>query len=468
MPFQDEPWGWGARRAGKVLLRPTVPAIPVRGPRSWSASSSCAWRRGLFSWPAFGLLALLGLACSPGENSLLNPGTNRTGLTAPPETLRVPATADREHRARIPTGLSPLLRVARTDSMEAIAFLRFTDIPADTGALSGARLGLLLRSGAGSGLRVAAYEVRPDVNWSWAEKADSANSVYLLTPADTTRLLPSPLDVSLDPINPPASDTVFVRRVVLIDGPLLRRWVRLPDQNEGIALRLSFDSPDGALEFLSREGQPDSARAANPALEYMQGDSVLAVRSPAADAYIYLDHRPSVPGTLPTITLADWLPQRAIFQFPVLDSLRARYGDPQFRRVTIERAMLHLHVVTEPDSTVSLAVHGILTSSGPSPGWVEESDPETFALVGTSDLELVKSVLTRPSLGLRLEAGTTVRDWVRGSREDGIVVRSTGELTARTRISFYAREAADDSLRPWMEVVFTPPPDPRWGTGGKK
>jgi hypothetical protein len=356
--------------------------------------------------------------------------------------------------------------VARTDSVEAIAFLRFTDIPADTSGLSGAGLGLLLRGGAGSGLRVAAYEVTPDPNWAWAETADSANSVYALALSDTAKI-GRELDISADAITPPADDTVFVRRVVQIDGAVLRRWKRLPAENEGIALRLSFGSPDGALEFLSRQGQPDSARAANPALEYMQGDSVLAVSSPAADAFLYIDRRSSESGTPPSgtrpvLTIADWLPQQAMFRFAVLDALRARYGS-QYDRVTIQRAMLHLHAVAEPDSTERLAVHGIRTMSG----WDEATDPETFDLIGVTDAVLVTDRLVDSTLTLRLEAGTTVRSWVRGSREDGIVVRSTGELTARTRFSFYSREAVD-SLQPWLEVVYTPPPDPRWGTGGKK
>jgi hypothetical protein len=416
---------------------------------------------GLIVGYALGFLAILGLACSPGENSVLNPGTNRTDLTAPPETLNVPVAADRVHRARIPTGLSAVLRVARTDSVEAIAFLRFTAIPADTSGLSGARLGLLVRGGAGAGLRVAAYEVTPDPHWAWAEAADSANSTYALALADTLRI-GRELDVSLDAITPPANDTIFVRRVVQIDGALLRRWQRLPAENEGIALRLAFSSPDGVLEFLSRQGQPDSARAANPALEFMQGDSVLSVASPAADAYLYLDRRPPAPGTAPVITVSDWLPQQAMFRFSVLDSLRKRYGS-QYNRVTIQRAMLHLHAVAKPDSTERVAVHGIRTTAG----WDEATDPETFDLIGTPDVALVADRLVVPALTLRLDAGTTVRSWVRGSREDGLAVRSTQELIARTRFSFYSREAAD-SLRPWLEVVYTPPLDPRWAAGGEK
>jgi hypothetical protein len=455
-------WGRKPRRAHSAGLSQMARPIPAWFPPSWPVRSAAGRHRGLRAGSIVGLLALVALACSPGDNSALNPGTNRTGLTAAPETLRVPTSADREHRVRIPTGLSPILRVARTDSVEAIAFLRFTEIPADTAGLSGARLGLLLRGGVGSGLRVAAYEIIPDANWAWAETADSANSVYTLALSDMVRIRTEPLNVSVDAITPPADDTVFVRRVVQIDGAVLRRWRRLPAENEGIALRLSFESPDGALEFLSRQGQPDSARAANPALEYMQGDSVLAVSSPAADAFLYIDGRPLVSGTLPVLTIADWLPQQAIFRFSVLDSLRARYGS-QYDRVTIQRAMLHLRAMAEPDSTDRLAAHGIRTTSG----WDEAIDPETFDLIGVTDAVLVTDALTRPALALRLEAGTTVRGWVRGSREDGIVVRSTRELTARTRFSCYSREAAD-SLRPWLEVVYTRPPDPRWGTGGGK
>ena len=464
MPIYDVPLGPRSRRALNALPRPIARLISSWFPPSRLVRSGAGRRRGLPAWPVLGLLALVVLACSPGDNSVLNPGTNRTGLTAAPEVLRVPASADREHRVRISTGLSTILRVARTDSVEAIAFLRFTDIPADTAAISGARLGLLLCGGAGAGLRVAAYEVIPDPDWAWAETADAANSVSTLALSDTARI-GRELDVSLDAITPPTDDTVFVRQVVQIDGALLRRWTRLPAENEGIALRLSFNSPDGALEFLSRQGQPDSARAANPALEFMQGDSVLAVSSPAADAFLYIDRRLPVSGTAPVITIADWLPQQAIFRFSVLDTLRKLYGS-QYNRVTVQRAMLHLHALAVPSSTERLAVHGISDSLG----WNEATDPESFGLVGTTDAVLVTDALT-DSLTLRLEAGSTVRSWVRGSPGDtlknGIVVRSTQELTARTSFSVYSREAVD-SLRPWLEVVYTRPPDPRWGTGGGK
>jgi hypothetical protein len=351
--------------------------------------------------------------------------------------------------------------VARTDSVEAITFLRFTAIPADTASISGAWLGFLVRGGTGSGLKVTAYEVEPDPNWSWAESADSANSIYALSLADTLRIGDA-LRASPTVINPPTGDTVFVRRVVEIDGAVLRRWLRLPAENEGIALRLSGESgAGGALEFLSREGVPDSARAANPVLEFMQGDSVLSVSSPAADAFLYIDRRPAVSGSLPVITVADWLPQRAMFQFALLDSLKRRFGS-QYDRVTIQRASLYLHVVAEPDSTERVAVHGIVTTAG----WVEDTDPGALNLGSSTDAKYVTDALGQPALDLWLECGSTARGWVHGAREDGVLVRSTGELTTSTRVSLYTREAADSSLRPRLDVVFTRPPDPRWGTGG--
>jgi hypothetical protein len=244
MPNHNSPWNRGPR--GPRAL-PTA----VRGGSSRFAAVAVG----------LAMLTLLGAACAPGETSILNPDTNRTGLAAPPETLRVPVTADRDHRPLIPTGSSMVLRVAHTDSVEAIAFLRFTDIPADTSALSGARLGLLLSGGAGFALRVAAYEVTPDSNWTWGEAEDLVNKVSLLTLADTTRI-GRELNVSLDAITPPTGDTIFVQRVVQIDGALLRRWARLPRENEGIALRITSTpgSQPGELDFLSRQGVPDSAR----------------------------------------------------------------------------------------------------------------------------------------------------------------------------------------------------------------
>ncbi len=392
---------------------------------------------------------------------MLNPGTNRTGLTAAPETLRIPVVADREHRPHILSGLSATLRVARTDSVEAISFLRFTAIPADTASISSAWLGFLVRGGSGAGLTVTAYEVKPDPNWAWGETADSANSVFALSLADTVRIGDA-LRAAPTVITPPTGDTVFVRRVVEIDGAILRRWLRLPAENEGIALRLGGGGgAGGSLEFLSREGQPDSARAANPVLEFMQGDAVLSVTSPAADAFVYIDKRPATSGSSPTITVADWLPQRAMFRFALLDSLKRRYGS-QYDRVTIQRASLYLHVVAEPDSSERAAAHGISTSSG----WEESTDPGAIELTSATDVKYLTDALGRPALDFRLECGSAARSWVHGSREDGILVRSTGELTTSTRFTLYTREAADSSLRPRLDLVFTRPPDPRWGTGG--
>jgi len=78
----------------------------------------------------------------------------------------------------------------------------------------------------------------------------------------------------------------------------------------------------------------------------------------------------------------------------------------QYNRVTVQRAMLHLHALAVPSSTERLAVHGISDSLG----WNEATDPGKFGLVGTTDAVLVTDALT-DSLTLRLEAGSTVRSW---------------------------------------------------------
>lgn len=470
MPNYQIPWGWMVRQRRTTTRPSPIRMSPSSTPLVGVARSSAGRRRTLCAASVLGLLAVVVLACSPGDNEVLNPATNRTGLTDTLQILRVPAAADREHLARIYPGFSTTLRVARTDSVEAIAFLRFTDIPADTSGILGARLGLLLSGGAGVGLRVAAYEVTPDPNWAWAEAADTVNAIHTLAPSDLAKI-GRELNVSASPISRAASDTstVFVPRVVWIDGDLLRRWKRLPAENEGIALRLSEGSPDGALEFLSRQGQPDSARAANPALEYIftQHDSVLSVSSPVADAYLYVDRRtdpnrlPS--GTRPVLTIADWLPQEAMFRFDLRKALQAREGS-EYERVTIQRAILRLHAVAKPDSSTRLAVHGIRATAG----WDEATDPETFDAIGTTDAVLVGSRLVDSTLTLGLEAGATVRSWLQGSREDGIVVRSSQAPTAGTRFSVYSDEAADSLQRPWLEVVYSRPLDPRWGTGGGK
>jgi hypothetical protein len=405
-------------------------------------------RPGLPGGLSLGLLVLLGLACSPGETSVVNPNTDRAGLFAPPETMWVSATADREHRPILATGGLSQLRLARTDAVESIAFLRFAVSLADTAGVSGANLQVRLVGGEGSGLKVEAYEVVADTTLGkWGEVADLTNKVHLLTLADTQRLASLPFQTSLDTDPSAVGDTLPVERLVQIPDSLLRRWARQPSRNDGIALLLSASS-SGELRFLSRHAVPDSSVR----LSYTRNDSA-QVALPTADAYIYRYPEltsPPASGTEPTLTIADWPPRRAIFRFPVLDSLDHRYGSSD--RVAIVRTTLHLSAVTQPDSGLGLAALAFAWDGNPA------DDPEVVDLVGTTNAVVLVDSLASPGLGVPLETFGV----------DGHVVRSLGELLTHTSMSFYSKEAVDSTRRPRLRVVYLPPLDPRWGIGGGK
>lgn len=404
-------------------------------------------RSGRWFLPLFCLIGFAGGACSPGENSLLNPGSNRDGLTSLPETLQVgTSAADRSYRSNPPAGTQSLLRVARTDSVEAIVFLRFTGVP-DTANLTGARVGLRWAGGSGSGLRLASYRVTS--GGVWTETG--------LTAADTTRLAPEPFDVFPDPLTP-QNDTSLIRRAVQIPVEILREWRRDANLNLGIALRLTAGSPTGEARFLAREAVLDAdSLVANPQIEYLAGDEVTQTASAAADAYVYVDRRPSLPGEETTAFLAEWLPTRMLLRFPVLDSLTALVG-PIAPRLTINRAILRLHLaaLAGPDDTLRVAAHRVLTD------WDEATEPDSVLLQPTESFADLPAALDTLRDVVQLEVGPLVRAWVEGQENRGLVVRSVSETVHEHRLAFHTREAPD-SLRPELEVVFTRPPDPRWG-----
>ncbi len=363
------------------------------------------------------------------------------------------ATADREHRPILATGGLSQLRLARTDAVESIAFLRFAVSLADTAGVSGANLQVRLVGGEGARLAVEAYEVVADAALGrWGEVADLTNAdttkiFHLLTLADTRRLASLPFQTSLD-IDPPAvGDTLPVGSLVQIPDSLLRRWARQPSHNDGIALLLSASS-SGELQFLSRHAGPDSSVT----LSYTRNDSA-QVALPTADAYVYRYPYPSALGTEPTLTIADWPPRRAIFRFPVLELLADRYGSLS-DRVVIVRTTLHLSAVTQPDSGLSLAALSFSWDSYRN----EADDPEVVDLVSTANAVGLGDSLISPGLGVPLETFGV----------DGHVVRSLGELLARTSLSFYSHDAADSTRWPRLRVVYLPPLDPRWGIGGGK
>ena len=58
-------------------------------------------------------------------------------------------------------------------------------------------------------------------------------------------------------------------------------------------------------------------------------------------------------------------------------------------------------------------------------------------------------------------AGNSAAETIRKLDPDSEIRMFTREA------AFYSSEAADTTLRPVLEIVFTPPPEPRWGQGAK-
>ena len=72
---------------------------------------------------------------------------------------------------------------------------------------------------------------------------------------------------------------------------------------------------------------------------------------------------------------------------------------------------------------------------------------------------------------MELDLGPLVQDWVDGLESGdppnhGLILRVLTEGRGSERVRFYSREAAV-ARRPRLEVVYSPPPVPRWeGPGG--
>jgi len=399
------------------------------------------WAAVLAAWAIVG-----GLACSPGENSVLNPATNRGGLTSLPETLSLgTASADRSYRAQLVLGSLGHLRVGRSDSVETVAFLRFAAFT-DTADLTGAQVGLRWAGGAGSDLRLEAYEVTGGDLWT-----ESSLRAQNMPPLSDT-----PLYVNPDPLRP-RDDTTLVRAAVRISPEVIRRWARDPDANRGIALRLTAASPPGELRFLAREAVIDAdSTVSNPQIEYLRENEVVSTAAAVADAFIYRDLRPPIAGDDSTLTLAEWLPTRALYRFDVEQALRAQTGlDP--RRLTINRAQLRLRVAAWSGEGAShgLTTHRVLTD------WTEETEPDSIALSAAASTSTVGAALDSVNSRLSVEVGPIVRDWAGGDENRGLALRLLGEVTGDVRLNLASREAAE-SARPELVVVFTRPPDPRW------
>ena len=421
----------------------------------WGDTASAGAARALSAALGPLILGLVLAGCSPGENEILNPGTNRSGLSAPPETLVVGApTADREMHAIINQGRTAVLRVARTDSVEAIAFLRFSVLP-DTSGVTRAWLGLRWRGGEGTNLHLSAHRVVGGVDWT--ETGTTAP-----TPSFAESLAVEPLSSAAVT---PRADSTLERRLLEIPMAVIKDWFEHPSDNLGIALRMTVSEPSasGTLDFLAREAVfPDSTGLSNPQLEFFQGDASAAIVAPTVDTWIYLDRRVPSTGTETTLRLSEWIPTRAVLQFPILDSLIAQLAgasprDEDTRRLTVNRATLRLRLADFSDTSgFNLAVHRA------DPLADEAIEPDSLDLLSTLTTD-IDAVLDPVRGEVRLEVGGLVRQMAAGATSASLVLRLTGEGSGSERLVIHSREAAD-SLRPMLDVVFTLPPDPRWGS----
>jgi hypothetical protein len=390
-----------------------------------------------------GCLSLQG--CSQGDTPLVNPGTNRGGLTALPETLRVGLpSADRSFRAEVSTGSLANLRLARQEGrVETIVLILFGTLPETTG-VTGAHVGLRLRGGTGAALKIEASWIDSTAA-SWTESGVRWSN----RPAPGSF---HPLFVAAGPVDPSDSTTtVFLRDVVEIPSDVIALWKLRPASNRGIALRLSDDS-EGSVSVLSREAVLDSSGVANPFLEILQGQAVIAIESATADAYVYNDRRLVAQGTADTLLVTDDLPCRALLRFG--RPLNLPSGS------TINRAVLRLHLKRAAVDTLSVAANGITIG----PSWDESAEPDTSIRTGALyDLRVLPTDVRTPSNTVSFDIAGLARRWFQDGDGGGVQIRSQGELIGQGEVVFYSREAADSTNRPLLDLVYTPPPDPRWG-----
>jgi hypothetical protein len=404
---------------------------PARRRFPWSrltAAAACAW--------------LIASGCSPGENAVTNPGSGRTGLLALPETLRIvlpdsgAIAADLAFPAEVSTGASPVLRLARSDSVESVAYVRFGNIP-DTVGLTSVRLGLRVRRGSGEQVQIVAHEVLEDwteASLRWGNRPETADS-----------------SLSSGPSHDPGGiqDTVLLTQEIPSD--LVRRWKRDPDSNHGLALSLSAPAE---VQVLAREAIFfDSLGIANPTLRLLTGNgTVIGEAGAAADAFAYDDTRTLATGADTVLALSEWLPTRVALRFPLPDSL---LEGERARGLLVNLAVLRLSVVS---ATEEAAFLNVLGATG---DWAETAAPDSIPVSGLyGRVELpasVDSVAATLSVGM----GGIVQRWIDGTANQGIVLALSGEGGGAARLEVRSSEA-EPALRPVLEIVYTRPLTPRW------
>ncbi len=399
-----------------------------------------------FPMAAILLLGLAGLAvqgCSSGENRVVNPGSTRSDLLAPPDTIGALAvTEGGTYVPEIKGMFQQSLKVARTDSLTSIAYVRFGTLP-DTAGVASVSLEIRVRNVSGIAPRLAVYPVTGGTPWKETDLGWSDEPVLASAPAATT----DPITVSAP------ADTVVVTIANLLD--LFRQWRVKPDStNLGLGLRVVGDTPDtpGSLDIFSRD-LVLSGSSVGPLLKFRMrtGDST-AVRA-TDDTYIYHPAQPEMPPDS-LLAVSDWLPRRAFIELAVPDSLLPASGGA--RGWTVNRAQLVLHVETQTDSMgTSLGIYGAYRSG---------SDPTTFSLVGPSVTLVVPArtdSMPEPYATMTAEIPGILQRWLDGS-VNGIVLATTHPGTGTDHLRVASGSASASRRAVLAQLVATPPPGERW------
>lgn len=398
-------------------------------------------RPAVLLWMAIGLAA-----CSPGEAELVNPGTSRDDLGGLPDTTRIGAPiADRSFRPKIATGDSPVLLVSRDDATDGVVYLRFSsDALPDTAGVTAGWLGLRFRVVTGSApVILEAREVSPDAA-AWTEED--------LRSPGRDRIDP-PFYRSPDPIDPGFGDTLFVEHAIEIPDTLLRRWKNDPEHNRGLALSLAAGT-FGAIEILAKEAgitDDDGILLPNPRLEILHAEADTARISPIDDAYVLEDQRDPASGSDTTLYLSGRPAERLLLRFG-LDGTHVRKGD------TIHRARLRLRV--DPTSMAAGESLQIAVYRAESP-WEEASEPDS---VNRANVATGFARIRANSDTLELDFASTLQFWLDGGENNGLQLRLVPEGRDALDVRLFSREASV-GRQPWIDVLVSHPPDPRWSGG---
>jgi hypothetical protein len=116
-----------------------------------------------------------------------------------------------------------------------------------------------------------------------------------------------------------------------------------------------------------------------------------------------------------------------------------------------------------PVDTLELGAYS-LTTANDLP-WDESVEPDSVSLLAIYDRALLPDDLEETEGAVSFELARLAQRWFAGVDTLGVLIRGFGELAEPDQAVFYSREAAEPALRPVLEVVFTRPPDPRWGSG---